>query len=43
MNFSPLSFSPVGEMLITPDIDNQLIITTESNQSLPYGGEVRWG
>ena len=25
--FSPLSFSPEGEMLITPDIDNLLIIS----------------
>ncbi len=35
---SPLSFSPVGEMQITLDIDNTLIIMQQVHLSLPYGG-----
>ena len=37
--FSPLSFSPEGEMQVTPDIDNQQLRVTNPSPT----GEVRWG
>ena len=42
MNFSPLSFSPVGEMQVTLTIDNRLIIRHKSICPSP-SGEARWG
>ena len=40
--FSPLSFSPVGEMQVTLIIDNRLIISHKSIYPSPTG-EARWG
>ena len=40
--FSPLSFSPVGEMQVTLTIDNRLIIRHKSIYPSP-SGEARWG
>ena len=37
-HISPLSFSPVGEMLTTLNINNTLIIKQQWYLSLPYGG-----
>ena len=37
-DISPLSFSPVGEKLVTLNVDNTLIIRQQEYLSLPFGG-----